>query len=77
MSGAESEQEKAGTSDIPLSVEGYHCELPESCLGHRYHLHSTAGRVDVSGGRLGLVFPVCCELGDGPDFGDAFRPRSF
>ena len=57
-------QKRPGTQDLPLFVASYLRPAAQSYLGHRYHLHSPEGRLDVSGGHFGLVLTFCGGLGN-------------
>ena len=47
-----------------VTAAPYQRRAAQSYLGHRHHLHSPEGRLDVSGGHSGLVLTLCGGLGD-------------
>jgi hypothetical protein len=65
MPWAKFEQKSGKSRGISVSVARAADHSPQSCLGHRHYVYSHVERLDVSGGRVGLVFALCGQLGIG------------
>src|SRR5258708_3711936 len=60
---SECEQTDASGRHLSLSFTPYDESVPQSYLGAGYHVHSLERRLDVPGGRAGLVLTICSKLG--------------
>ena len=53
----------SGTSDLPVFIEGSRYCSAQSGVVYGHHVRADATRIAVSGGRHGLVQPVCAGVG--------------
>jgi len=69
---------QASTASGHLSLSAGQCdgEHAQSYLGAGYHVYSLTRRLDVPGGDLGLVFPLCDQLGTRSNLADRLRAGS-